>query len=192
LQPHSPDGEPPRPVPDDPLSAAAGPFARDNGQAGGLIRLSGRIPAGGDTQSIILSPGQRPRPADPGKAGCSHTPGPAITGLVAPPDRKAPSEPLTSHRASHGPPCPLPPNMIRSWAGVSRTPCGRRLRRPGPRPGSMTRPSDRRTRQLPRGQGGDQARPTPRKARAASTAPDHLHHRPIQVGRECALTPVES
>src|SRR5258707_7932028 len=32
------------------------------GQADGLIRLSGRIPAGGDTQSIIMSPGQRPRP----------------------------------------------------------------------------------------------------------------------------------
>src|SRR6266487_3736752 len=80
---------PPRPAPADPLSAAAGLCARNNGQAGGLIRLSGRIPAGGDTQSIILSPGQRPRPADPGKAGCSQT----RTGyhrLVTLPDRKAP------------------------------------------------------------------------------------------------------
>ena len=60
------------------------------GQAGGLIRLSGRIPAVGDTQSIILSPGQRLRPADPGKAGCSK-PGPGITRLVTLPDRKAPA-----------------------------------------------------------------------------------------------------
>ena len=72
---------PPRPAPEEPLSAAAGLGARHNGQAGGLIRLSGRIPKR-DTQSIILSPGQHPRPADPGKAGCSHTPGPGITGLV--------------------------------------------------------------------------------------------------------------
>jgi hypothetical protein len=35
------------------------PAAQD--QADGLIRLSGRIPAGGDTQSIILSPGQQPQ-----------------------------------------------------------------------------------------------------------------------------------
>src|SRR5206468_4963280 len=82
---------PPRPAPAKPLSAAAGRCARTNGQAGGLIRLSGRILAGGDTQSIILSPGQRPRPADPGKAGCSHTPGPGITGLVTLSDRKAPT-----------------------------------------------------------------------------------------------------
>ena len=44
---------------------------RPQDHADGLIRPSGRIPAGGDTQSIIMSPGQRPRPAHPGKAGCS-------------------------------------------------------------------------------------------------------------------------
>jgi hypothetical protein len=42
-QPNSPDGEPPRPAPAEPLSAAAGPASA--GQADGLIRLSGRIPA---------------------------------------------------------------------------------------------------------------------------------------------------
>ena len=57
---------PPRPAPAEPLPGPA-----PQGQADGLIRLSGRIPAGGDTQSIIMSPGQRPRPADLGKAGCS-------------------------------------------------------------------------------------------------------------------------
>jgi hypothetical protein len=35
------------------------------GQADGLIRLSGRIPAGGDAQSIIMSPGQHPTPRGP-------------------------------------------------------------------------------------------------------------------------------
>ena len=34
------------------------PLPARTGQADGLIRLSGRIPAGGDTQSIIMSPGQ--------------------------------------------------------------------------------------------------------------------------------------
>src|SRR6266487_6353811 len=82
---------PPRPAPAEPLSAAAGRCARTNGQAGGLIRLSGRIPPRRDTQSIILSPGQRPRPADPGKAGCSHTPAQAFTGLVTLPDKEGPT-----------------------------------------------------------------------------------------------------
>jgi len=37
------------------------PSARTD-QADGLIRLSGRIPAGGDTRSIIMSPGHsKPR-----------------------------------------------------------------------------------------------------------------------------------
>jgi hypothetical protein len=65
----------------EPLSAAAGLCARTNGQAGGLIRLSGRIPHGGDARSIILSPGQHPRPAHPGKAGCPR-PSPGRHGLV--------------------------------------------------------------------------------------------------------------
>ena len=38
------------------------PLPARTGQADGLIRLSGRIPAGGDTQSIIMSPGHsKPR-----------------------------------------------------------------------------------------------------------------------------------
>src|SRR6266513_6407745 len=82
---------PPRPAPAEPLAAAAGRCARTDGQAGGLIRLSGRIPPRRDTQSIILSPGQRPRPADPGKAGCSHTPAQAFTGLVTLPDKEGPT-----------------------------------------------------------------------------------------------------
>ena len=40
------------------------PLPASTGQADGLIRPSGRIPAGGDTQSIIMSPGQ-PKPRGP-------------------------------------------------------------------------------------------------------------------------------
>ncbi len=67
------------------------PLPASRGQADGLIRLSGRIPQGGDTQSIIMSPGQRLCPADLGKAGCSwprarHRPPRLVT-----PHRKATS-----------------------------------------------------------------------------------------------------
>ena len=61
MQPNSPDGDHRGQLPPNPLSAAAGL----KGQADGLIRLSGRIPAGGDTQSIIMSPGQHPTPRGP-------------------------------------------------------------------------------------------------------------------------------
>jgi len=65
------------------------------GQAGGPIRLSGRIPAGGDTQSIIMSPGHTKGPAGQGKAGC---PSPAPTAVTA--DHPAPKghkpEPLNA------------------------------------------------------------------------------------------------
>ena len=74
------------------------------GQAGGLIRLSGRIPAGGDTQSIILSPGQRPSPADLGKAGCS-CPAPRPPRLVTP-HRKTPAWTTNHIRATPGLPAP--------------------------------------------------------------------------------------
>ncbi len=61
------------------------PVPATRGQADGLIRLSGRIPAGGDTQSIIMSPGQRQSPEHPGKAGC-------------PPPRSRPPRPVTRNR----------------------------------------------------------------------------------------------
>src|SRR5262249_58554095 len=63
LQPHSHDGEPPRPAPVSRLSAAAGSCRKS--PADGPIRLSGRIPAGGGTRSNILSPGQHPPPPAP-------------------------------------------------------------------------------------------------------------------------------
>jgi hypothetical protein len=45
------------------------------GQADGLIRLSGRIPGRpGTPKSIIMSPGQPLCPADLGKAGCLLAP----------------------------------------------------------------------------------------------------------------------
>ena len=60
-QPHSPDGDHRGQLP--PIRCQ--PLPARTGQADGLIRLSGRIPAGGDTQSIIMSPGQHPKPRGP-------------------------------------------------------------------------------------------------------------------------------
>jgi Transposase len=51
-QPNSPDGELPRPAPAEPLPAAAA--AVNGSQADGLIRLSGRIPAGGEHPIRLL------------------------------------------------------------------------------------------------------------------------------------------
>ena len=57
----------------------------------------------GDTQSIILSPGQRPRPAHPGKAGCSQNPPPRVSPAGHPARQEGPRpEPLNRH------PHPLP------------------------------------------------------------------------------------
>ena len=77
MQPNSPDGDPPRPAPAEPLSAAAGPAPQ--GQADGLIRLSGRIPAGRGHPINHHVAGATPRPADLGKAGCSWPRPPAAT-----------------------------------------------------------------------------------------------------------------
>jgi hypothetical protein len=59
LQPHSLDGNHRGQL----LSAAAGSCRK--GQADGPVRLSGRIPADGDTRSNILSPGPHPAPRAP-------------------------------------------------------------------------------------------------------------------------------
>jgi two-component system, NarL family, response regulator DesR len=122
LQPHSPDGDHRGQLLAEPLSAAAGLCARNNGQAGGLIRLSGRIPHGGDTQSIILSPGQRQSPADPGKAW-PFLPSPDATAGHPRTERQAANRkrPAPTPRPL---PCPRPPEMIRSRAAASRTPDG--------------------------------------------------------------------
>src|SRR5262249_2905569 len=55
------------------------PLPARTGQADGLIRLSGRIPAGGDTQSIIMSPGQHPKPPGPRQGWPPLAPPPAAT-----------------------------------------------------------------------------------------------------------------
>jgi hypothetical protein len=60
-QPNSPDGDHRGQLP----PSRCQPLPASRGQADGLIRLSGRIPAGGDTQSIIMSPGQRLMPRGP-------------------------------------------------------------------------------------------------------------------------------
>jgi hypothetical protein len=132
LQPHSPDGDHRGlllPIRCQPLPALC---ARTNGQAGGLIRLSGRIPARRGLPINHLVAGAAPSPADPGKAGCSQTPGPGITGLVTCQTRKAPPEPLTLNLPAL--PAP-PPSMISSRGGARHgRPYGRRPHRPGPAP----------------------------------------------------------
>ena len=60
MQPNSPDGDHRGQLP--PIRCQPLPALAFKGQADGLIRLSGRIPAGGDTQSIIMSPGPRQAP----------------------------------------------------------------------------------------------------------------------------------
>src|SRR5262249_28389148 len=75
LQPHSHDGEPPRPAPVSRLSAAAGSYRKS--QADGPISLSGRIPAGGGTRSKILSPGQHPPTRAPRQGSPPSSPAPA-------------------------------------------------------------------------------------------------------------------
>jgi hypothetical protein len=92
-----------------------------------------------------MSPGQRPSPADLGKAGCSWPPPPAATADH--PAQKGPTHPDPLNRIPHhqGTPCPLPPGMIRSRTGRVKGACGaaaRALRAP------VTRPPARRTRQL--------------------------------------------
>ena len=82
MQPNSTDGDHRGQLPTNRCQPL--PALHPQGQADGLIRLSGRIPAGGDTQSIIMSPGQYPRPADLGKAGCSWPRPPAANGPVTP------------------------------------------------------------------------------------------------------------
>jgi hypothetical protein len=76
---------PPRPAPADPLSAAAGL----TGPGGRPDKTERPHPRRRGHPTIILSPGQRPRPADPGKAGCSG-PAPRPPRLVTP-HRKATS-----------------------------------------------------------------------------------------------------
>ena len=116
-QPHFTRWEPPAASSREPLSAAAGFAAK--GQAGGLIRLSGRIPHAGDTQSIIMSPGQRLCPADLGKAGCSP---PARPPRLVTPRRKALAWTTNHIRGTPGGLPAPPPGMIRSRAVASRTP----------------------------------------------------------------------
>ena len=176
-------GKPPRPAPDEPLSA----YARaPPGQAGGLIRLSGRTPNRG-TQSIILSPGQRPSPADPGKAGCPPSSHPRPPRLVTP-DRKATTPPAntrTNPQALPAPPAghdPLPgrPRQGRpAGAGYA----GRAPAR------SLTRLPARRTRQLSGGREQIQVRPKQGPPAPYNPPLNHLHCRPIQVRRVGALSP---
>jgi hypothetical protein len=151
-QPDSPDGDHRGQLP--PSRCQPPPAQPQRGQTDGLIRLSGRIPAGGDTQSIIMSPGQHRRPADLGKAGCSwpcppaataghpaqkgHQPGP-LNPYPAPGGLPVPGRPLPAHGG------PRQGRLRRRYAGAARPlPRHRRSHEPaatgnreqtGPRPG---------------------------------------------------------
>ena len=131
---------------------------RPPGQADGLIRLSGRIPAGGDTQSIIMSPGQRPSPADLGKAGCSW-PRPRPPPLITPAQKGRPPEPL-NRTPHHQGSLPAAAGMIRSRPAASRAPAAPHAGAARP----LTRPPARRTWQL----SGDREQTQP--------SPDHGDH----------------
>jgi len=83
-------GKLPRPAPDDPLSAAAGLCARTNGQAGGLIRLSGRTPKAGTPNHHLVAGAATRAPRTQVRLAAPN-PGPGYHRLVTLPDRKAPT-----------------------------------------------------------------------------------------------------
>ena len=68
-----------------------------------------------------MSPGQRPSPADPGKAGCPTAPPLAAATADHPAQKGHPPEPL-NQTPSHTSLSPLPPGMIRSRTAASRAP----------------------------------------------------------------------
>ena len=147
------------------------------GQADGLIRLSGRIPAGGDTQSIIMSPGQNHAPRAKVRLAA---PGPAprlprlITRTERPRARTA--EPDPRHHRS------LPPA---AWHDpLPGRPRQRRLRRRyagAARP--LTRPPARRIRQLSRDREQTQASPDQGDHDSETPKSNPCGHRRMQVGR---------
>ena len=111
-----------------PVNPALGGYPKDSdfrpARFTRVVAVSGRdgqLPALETTSAAEtpLTPGQRPSPADPGKAGCSQTPGPAITGLVTCQTRKAPPEPLTFPPAL---PAPAAEHDQLPGRGASRTP----------------------------------------------------------------------
>jgi hypothetical protein len=77
------------------------------GQADGLIRLSGRIPAGGDTQSIIMSPGSNRAPRAKVRLAA---PGPAPRPSRLDVTRTERPTPRTADTPTHQAPCPAAGN----------------------------------------------------------------------------------
>ena len=60
-------------------------------QAGGLIRLSGRIPKAGDTQSIIMSPGSSNAPRTQVRLAAPSPPDRDVHKLVTAARQKGPA-----------------------------------------------------------------------------------------------------
>src|SRR6516164_647155 len=181
LQPHSPDGEPPRPAPVSRLSAAAGLCARNNGQADGPIRLSGRIPAGGDTRSNILSPGQHPRAPCTQVRLAAFLPAPGRHGWSPRTERPATRTANPPFPGNPAPPCPrgrhdrLPGGLVKDAYGAGSA--GRAYAR------SWTRLPARRTRQLSGGREQTPAHPKQDNHGPEATQTNACGHRPIQVRR---------
>jgi hypothetical protein len=177
LQPYSPDGEPPRPAPASRLSAAAGSCHHEPG--GRPNKTERPHPAGGDTRSNILPPGQHP-PRAPRQGWLPSSPAPAATaGHLA--QKGQPPEPLTPLRGNPAPPCPAA-GMTGSRAGCVKDAYGAGYAGRTPAR-SWTRPPARRTRQ-PSGD-REQTLVHPKSGQPRPEAPqtNACGHRPIQVRR---------
>ena len=165
----NPMGKQPRPAPANPLSARCRPA---QGQADGLVRLSGRIPATRGRPINHLVAGAAPAPRAPRYGWLPLAPAaPSSTrGRSSPRTGRPPAEPLTENpsRPNSLPPAarhdPLPGGRIKGACGAADAGT---LRVP------LTRPPARRNRQPSRGQGAESGNPKPGQQRLHS----HCHHR---------------
>jgi hypothetical protein len=142
------------------------------------VRLSGRIPAGGDTRSNILSPGRHPRPAHLGKAGCLPPRLPGRHGW-SPAQKGQLTEPLTPTRGNPAPPAPQPTRSAPGQA-ASRTPTAPAMPA-GLRP-VLDPPARSQNPAAIRGQGADSGTPEIRPPRARNPSNERLRS-PTDTGK---------
>jgi hypothetical protein len=177
-QPHSPDGETTAASSRRTAVRRGRPVRAPLGQAGGLIRLSGRTPKGAPNQSSCRR-GSDLRPADPGKAGCPFLSSPGRRGWSPRTERHAPHRQTPA--PAPGPPCPAAVHDPLPGRPHQGRPPGAGYAGRAPAR-SLTRLPARRTRQLSgagsrfrHAQNQGNSRRKPRL--------NHLHCRPIQVRR---------
>ena len=155
--------------------------ARTNGQADGLIRLSGHIPARSrDTPSIILPPGAAPTPRGPRYGRLPPSSSPAAAAGHAQTERQAP------HRQTPAP-APGPPappaghDPLPGRPHQGRPPDARYASRgPAPALDPAHPPAEDGSYQ---GQGADIGTPKPGQLTPNKPRLNHPHRRPIQVRR---------